>query len=361
MNMAVDSGLEVPPPFMPVLERFTRESGSLFEPGVNLVPIAYQERPFSRLLRLAVRDSRSGLADRHVFVKLFKDKQLAEAGGMQGRVAQDFAVTHEIYEWMCRWPDLGTVRPLACYPEHLAIITEEAPGPSLLEYVNARAAWFPSATQVAQLEEVAGRVGRWLRAFQTFAPVGAAVSAEPLSLADLRDYVDVRLRRLVAGGHWITEPLRREILAHIDRVGATVPGELLIQVPIHADFALGNILVSGDRIVVLDFAMAKRGSLLHDLSRLYVQLELLTTKPQFRPSTVSVLRRGLMAGFGGGVSETNPLFRLLTLMHRVNHFATLSNARESLLARLFSHRVRQRHRRWIQLELSQHAHEGANV
>jgi hypothetical protein len=355
------TGPQVPPSFAPVLERFTLESESLFESSVELVPIAYQERPFSRLLRLAVRDPRSGQAQRHVFVKLFNDKVVAEAGGMQGRVARDFAVTYEIYEWMSRWPDLGTVRPLACYPEHLAIVTEEAPGPSLLEYVNTHAAWFPSVTEVAHLEDVARRVGRWLRAFQTFVPADAAVSAEPLSLDDVRDYVDVRLRRLVAAGHWITERLRRDLLDHFERVGATVPGEQLVQVPIHADFALGNILVSGNRIVVLDFAMAKRGSVLHDLSRLYVQLELLTTKPQFRPATVAVLRRGVMTGFGGGVSESDPLFRLLTLMHRVNHFATLSNAREPLHARLFSHRVRQRHRRWIEAELRQGAPRSATV
>jgi hypothetical protein len=346
------TGLQVPPSFAPVLERFAGDSGALFGPGVELVPVAYQERPFSRLLRLAVREPRSGQAHRHVFVKLSKDKVVAEAGGMQGRVARDFAVTREIYEWMCRWPDLGTVRPLACYPEHLAIVTEEAPGRSLLEYVNAGAAWFPSASQLAQLEDVLQRVGRWLRAFQTFIPADAVVDSDPLSLGDVRDYIDIRLKRLVAGGHWITERLRRDILGHIDGVAETVPGEQLVQVPIHADFALGNILVSDNRIVVLDFAMAKRGAMLHDLSRLDVQLDLLTTKPQFRPATVAALRRGLMTGFGGGVSESAPLFRLLTLMHRVNHFATLSNAREPLHARIFSHRVRQRHRRWIEAELS---------
>jgi hypothetical protein len=120
---------------------------------------------------------------------------------------------------------------------------------------------------------------------------------------------------------------------------------------IDADLAPGNILIAGSRVVVLDFAMVQRGTRLHDISRLWVQLDTLRAKPQFRARTVRQLQRALLAGFDEGLSAERPLFRYLVMLHRINHFTTLSLAREHLLARALSRRVRHLHAAWIEREL----------
>jgi hypothetical protein len=348
--------------FAPVLDAFRPDAAACFRGPVRLRPDAYQERPYSHLLRVAVLNGESEQPASHVFVKVFKDKPVeGRTDGMRARVERDYATTREIHEAMARWPDLTVVRPVACYPEHLAIITEEARGPSLLQYIVENAAWFPRQEQVERLRVIATNVGRWLRAFQSTGVVSsepAPIPGGPFSLEGLREYVDVRLQRLVAARQWVNEELRQRILQHIDTLAGELSPADLRRTPIHGDFGAGNIIVGDGRVVVLDFAMVKRGSVFHDLSRLYVQLNVLTAKPQFRSRTIATLQRALLHGYDPEISADRPSFRLLMLMHRINHYATLSLGRERLAARLYSRRVSALHRRSIEAELARDAQPG---
>ncbi len=113
------------------------------------------------------------------------------------------------------------------------------------------------------------------RAFQAIDP-----SNERIALDDVRAYIDLRLQRLVAArSRVVTADTRVALLARIDDLGSAIPPDALRSVVIHADLAPGNVLVCGDRIVVLDFAMTARGTRLHDLTRLYVQTDLMRPSP----------------------------------------------------------------------------------
>ena len=90
---------------------------------------------------------------------------------------------------------------------------------------------------------------------------------------------------------------RLAVLNHIQALGAQIAPQDLKEVAVHSDLALGNILVSDGRIVVLDFAMSKLGTRLHDLTRLYVQLDLLAVKPRFSSRVVRRLQQALLNGF----------------------------------------------------------------
>jgi len=123
-------------------------------------------------------------------------------------------------------------------------------------------------------------------------------------------------------------------------------------VAIHADLAPGNVLVDDGRVVVLDFAMAGRGSYLHDISRLFLQLDVLRAKPQFRAPVVACLQNGLLRGLDPALTAAHPLFRYLLMLHRVNHLGTLSLSRERFPASVLNARVRRLHRAWIERELA---------
>ncbi len=142
------------------------------------------------------------------------------------------------------------------------------------------------------------------------------------------------------------------MLSHVDALGHRAAPEDLREVAVHSDLALGNIIVSGDRIVVLDFAMAKRGTRLHDLTRLAVQLDLLSVKPQFGSRVIRRLQLAVLEGFDPALRMDRPMFRLLTLLHRVNHLTTLSVNRFSPAEAVYNALVRRRHRRWIAAELA---------
>ena len=333
--------------FDPVLDRLTAEGARLFDDAdMRLDAVAYQERPFSYVLRVRVRRSRADASGPHLFIKVFKDKALDGGRQMRSRVAQDFVTTRTIHEFMSRWDDLGTVRPVACYDDLLALVTEETEGRTLLHYVEAEGRWFPSREALGNLTSTMDTVGRWLRAFHGFDDRRSQVA-----VADLRRYVDLRLERLVASGQIISAVDRQRVLDHLDALGLDIPPADLREVVIHADMAPANILVSGRRVVVLDFAMASRGSYLHDISRLFLQLDLLRAKPQFRPRVVEALQTALLRGLDPSLTPVHPLFRFLSMLHRINHLGTLSLGKERFPASLFSSRVRYLHRQWIESEL----------
>jgi Ser/Thr protein kinase RdoA (MazF antagonist) len=191
------------------------------------------------------------------------------------------------------------------------------------------------------------KAGSWVRAFQSIDPEPGRMSVDAL-----RSYIDIRLERLVsAPPASFGESDRARVLEYIGQLYATASADDRLEVPIHGDLAPANMLVSGDRVIVLDFAMCGRGSVLHDLSRLYLQVDLLRLKPQFSGSVVDSLGRSLLRGFDPQLTPDRPMFRLLLMQHRINHLATLSLNHERFPANLYSRRVRRHHRAHLEREL----------
>ena len=119
--------------------------------------------------------------------------------------------------------------------------------------------------------------------------------------------------------------------------------------------------VVGERVIVLDFAMCGRGSVFHDLSRLFLQIDLLRLKPQFTGGVVDRLKRSLLHGFDPQLSPDRPMFRALLMQHRINHLATLSLSHERFPSNLYNRRVRRYHRACLERELQRRPEDGAHV
>lgn len=339
----------VPDVFAPVLARLEADAIAYFGIApLRLVPAECDERPFSHVLRLSVCRAGDDHPISHLFVKVLKPKAIAGGSDtMRQRVAVDFDTTRRVYASMLPYKNLGAVPPVACYPEHLAIVTEQVEGQTLLEHLRTEAAWFPSDRRLDRLQETMATVGRWIRVFQSVDAPG-----DYLTVDRLRQYIDHRLDRLVrdVGGRF-TQDDRGRVLQHLDRLGRQIAPQELREVAGHADMALGNIIVSGRRIVVLDFEMAKLQSSLHDVTRVFVQIGLLGIKPHLRAPVVRRLQRALLDGFDPSLTVDLPLFRLLVLLHRVNHLTTLTVTRAPFAEAFYNRVVNRQHRRWIAEEL----------
>ena len=328
--------------FAPVLQRLEGDAQRYFGTAdVRLVPVGYEERPFSFLLRVEVWPPHGKEPATRAFLKIFKPKSPSAGVDLRARVVKDFETTRAISSFMKQWNDTGAIHPIACYEDVLAIVTEEASGTTLLERLRTQARWFPGRVRMQALDEVMAACGRWLERFHDFER-----SEGNVSVADLRSYIDVRLRRLV-DQRVMTGEYREQILRHLDRLAGGISTSDLREVAIHADLAPGNILVSADRIVVLDFAMAGRGSYLHDISRLFLQIDLLLAKPQFMTGTIRRLQAALLRGLDPSLTPAHPLFRYLLMLHRINHLGTLALHRERFPSSILSARARQLHRQWI--------------
>lgn len=336
---ALRSETELPAIFAPVLQRLRDDAPKVFSPGTRLTPVSYQERPFSNVMRIAVMASNDS-APGYCFAKIQTPKSIPDADAhMRNRVLHEYQVTAKVERALAGHSGLDALHPLACYPELFTIVTREIEGVTLLQYLANRLTWLAGRGASAQAEETAAQTGLWLRVFQSIDP-----SEECVDMAELRDYVDLRLVRLASSGQSpITALVRKRVLAHVEALGSVVPRIERRSVMLHADMAPANVMVTSRGVAVLDFAMASRGTYLHDISRLALQVDLLRGKPQFSPGSVRKLTAALLRSFAPDVTALHPLFRLMTLRHRINHLATLTLKRGSGAARLYNWRLRRMH------------------
>ncbi|HEX5473911.1 MAG TPA: aminoglycoside phosphotransferase family protein [Vicinamibacterales bacterium] len=296
--------------FEPLLARLAGGATQYFgDARTSLEPVGRLERPFSDLLRVRVTaDGRES----HAFVKVFRPRgsDPQEIAQLRRWVEREYRATARLHEALRGRPGLTALRPVAVFPDSLAIVTEEAAGLPL-DRVLRRALW--GASSATPLEAIAGRIGAWIRTYQ-----GVTESTGVLSLEERRDYLDVRLHRLVP--LLLDDRERARALALFDDLAARVSPAVLPLVAIHADLCPSNILVAPDGgVTVLDFAMAKTGSRLHDVAHLYMHLEFLGWRPRPRASRVPSVQRALVAGFDPAVTPADPLFRLMLLQHVVCH------------------------------------------
>jgi Ser/Thr protein kinase RdoA (MazF antagonist) len=211
--------------------------------------------------------------------------------------------------------DIAAVRPLALLPEYRALATEEVPGRPLGELLA------DFSQPEGWLEAVARRVGRWVRAYQTVVEAGGRIE-----LSQLRAYLDDRLRLLE--GRVLSSSDRRATLTRFDDLCREIGVSTAPVVAIHADLGPMNIIVDQNgRVAVLDFTMAKTGTIHHDLSHVYFHLELLAARNRKRRLLVPSLQRAMLEGYRPGLTAAEPLFRLMLLQHAVCHIALLAERR----------------------------------
>ena len=330
--------------FAPVLARL--EEDCVTRLGIERPAFVVERvlsRHYSETLQLLVNSPAAEA--RRVFVKIARsDSNPAEREETSRRVAWAFETMARLYQAMAVAPGLSVVRPLACYPEHLAIVTEGARGVTLLHLLETRARWWPSRHTLQQLSHSVARIGEWMQQFQRV----TSADTSSLSLSEMRAYIDDRLRLLVdIPKAAFSADDRRRLLNAFDAIAERVEADAIPSVLAHADFALGNVLVDGGDIVVLDFAAPARGARYHDVSHLFMQLDLLNAKPQFRPSVTRRLQEALLEGFDPGLRESEPLFQLLLFQHVACHYLGLARSSGGPAQRTFEWHLQRRHRRWL--------------
>jgi aminoglycoside phosphotransferase (APT) family kinase protein len=268
-----------------------------------------------------------------------------ERARLAARVETDFRKTQRVYDAMPVGQGLSVVRPVVCYPDHLAIVTEEARGHTLLQLLESKARWWPADPVRAQLIRTFRRTGEWLRAFQQ---IPVASQDDQVTLPRLAEYVRIRLDRLAR--------LSRSGIsaAEADRIHTAILNRLAdlatdraTPVAIHGDVAFGNVLATAEAIVVLDLVMTTKGTPYHDVAHLYMQLDLLQFKPHFRPGIVASLQEALLTGFARPDIVTDPLFEVLHTLHAANHLLGLVERPAGVFERLYNSRLIGRHRRWL--------------
>jgi len=305
-------------PLLPVIEalslRLPTDYGAT---RARIDVLGHVDGPFSSVQRLRIQTpARAAIA----YLKVPKShRDTEEERARIGRsLEREYEATLAVYRALQQDACIGAVRPIAWLPEHQALVTEEVPGRPLGNVL------MDSQRAAHELLAIADAVGKWVRTYQTLGPATGRIE-----LAERRHYLDVRLKLL--DGRVFSTADRRAVLdrfdALADRIGASVPA-----VPIHADLTPMNIIVGADgRVTVLDFTMAKTGTIHHDLSHVFFHLELLAGRHRGKRVTFRALQAAVLAGYDAELSAADPLFRLMLLQHAVCHVALLAERRVPVL------------------------------
>jgi hypothetical protein len=186
-------------------------------------------------------------------------------------------------------------------------------------------------------------VTRWLRGYQS---IGAGQSS--ISLADRREYLDLRLRQLE--GRALSAAERAATLARFDRLAAEIGTATVPAVRIHADLTPRNIVIDDRlRVTALDFTMAKDGPAHHDVSHLYLHMELMANRHRARAADIRAFQAGLLQADGSRSLIDDPLFKLMLMQHSVCHVALIAEKRLPLLDAVYRWFLRRRWRLCAQM------------
>lgn len=269
-------------------------------------------RPFSTLYKINLKlDGAESSVIYLKFFRLYAEKEQPE------NVVRDYETTRFWHNKFSGHDSFKVVKPLYCDAEKYVIITEESKGQDLSNLVEKYFQIFPKLHFREQLNGRLEQVGKWLRYFQSIAVEN---ESEDLTLQSLIEYIDIRLRGLVANPKvQFDDPMRLNILDYFRLLWKDVLPADLKKCYMHSDLSLSNVLVDDASITVLDFNKIDVGSRFKDPARFYHQLHLLENKPMFRRSLIADLKKSFLKGYGEELLERHPLFKIYLMIHHISH------------------------------------------
>lgn len=280
-----------------------------------------ERRRHSRILRVGV--ARSQGHQRLVIKQVIPDQTDPDAREAAAqRVRTEYAVMKRLYEGLETNGRFALVRPVACAPEHLALVMDEVSGTSLDVLIQRNGKGWPAARSRQLLHDACVLAGEWLRTFQTFTsqqgdpgPYLAALASE------IRTYVDCLARRPLVR---FSGELGAAVAGFVDRaLRATSPGKAAVT-GATGEFCPANTLVEGERLTVLDFGMYGLNTSLSDPAQFYQHLEMLRHKPLYRPQLVRELQRGFLEGYRQPALDGDPLFSLYRIKYKLSRMEATS-------------------------------------
>jgi Ser/Thr protein kinase RdoA (MazF antagonist) len=297
--------------------------------------------PFSRVLELQVSGTEQPLT---VFVKILKPRSdtAEELQATRRNVTREFETLTRVEAALRGEPQLAAPRPIACYPELHALVTERVDGEPLARVLS-KLRGAPSTRAIDRVVGVMRNIAHWLKTFQGMEPPGP-----PVSLEKMRSYLDARLRPL-AELRVCSWSLRDRLLVYFDCRAGDVPASELASMPVHADFTPENVIVGPGSVGVLDFTMAKQGARYLDVAHLYMHIEMLKARPWFRPGAIDLSTTALLSGYDNSLQTDRALFDLLLIQNVVCfvlHTAQ-TNATGSIPSRLLAEHLRRRQMKWL--------------
>lgn len=313
-------------------------------------------RPYSTVYRLQFRSAGESSSPA-LYAKVFRPsaKNLQNQQKYLQRLQTEFEVAQQLRAALPEQAQFAFVRPVAYYPELLALVTEESRGRVLAEIISDACKPWALRKALEQTVLHCRRAGQALAAMQA-----ATRSATPFDPDEFLDYVKLRLQRLLESTSVPFSSNDYKLVRNfLERALLVLPAEQLTQCGCHSDYAPFNLLADEERVTVLDFSMFKTGSCYNDVTYFHHRVEGYLHKPIYRTDAIRTVQRAFLEGYNAACGRTqNPvendlLFRVLWMKHVINNYSAIMRnrvgrgKRVSLTLRAFNQHIFRRYNEWL--------------
>lgn len=301
------------------LEKLMADPARYFPEAAGMPRVLAMTRQGRRLSEIARVDIALGPSTASIYVKVHRNPN-APLSRLQRKARVEFETLRHLHERFGAVPGCAVVRPIAFFPEHLAVVTEAGAGQNLHRLVKRHAAvWSGRAGQATAVEHCR-MAGVWLCHFQAITDQGRQ---ELLPVGQLLEGIEsdvalcVTLGLPPADGDGLVDGARARITALRDHRFAVV-GQ-------HPDFQPDNVLVSPRGVTVLDFTSFQYGAPFSDVARFVAALEFLGKSPFYPRRRLRNLGAAFLRGYGEGATATKPTMILYLIQHMVRAARTVGS------------------------------------
>ncbi|NOY84207.1 MAG: aminoglycoside phosphotransferase family protein [Nitrospirae bacterium] len=328
-NIISKSGTQVPQfysekqkaAYTRVTTRLAQESeryfGECVPPVFSIVRIF--RRPFSDIIQCVVQFDQKSFG---VYIKfpLVKENVEGEYERIHKNTKREVEVTKEFSSFFSNERAVSVPDVIAFFPDELVIVTKEKEGVPLMSLIAQTGKGKPGSEKLDLLKHACFQVGKALKVFQKMPVLNMGKDELP---SNLISYVDLRLRLLLEHG-FIQMKERLNVVNYLEKQLEKTDGQTLNLCSVHGDFALGNILISGDQVVFLDLGMYRQGPPSFDFAYFHQHLDDLITNPFFLGTTITHLQDAFLKGYSENFIRESPLFLSYYVRNMVNQLLDLS-------------------------------------
>jgi tRNA A-37 threonylcarbamoyl transferase component Bud32 len=305
-----------------VVQRLREDPQRYFEGAVApiLSPILSLHRPVSQLVKCRAESPHGSCG---VYIKFFLSRRPtaeAHARAVQ-RLYKEAEVTRDFYARLGTNPLYAVPRIIAFFPEEKAIVMEESAGQRLLDVLLQKGRGYPTRSSLHELAQYCRAVGGWLKHFQSLTQSATDTQLEQV---DFLEYVTLRLAKLQKSHSALRDDMADRLLGSLQRLLQQHPEHAEKMCGVHGDLSLSNILVTSDKVTVLDFSMYQIGSSYNDPAYFYSRIEsvyhLMIAK-----STISFLQKSFIDSYDNNIKISDNKFIIYYIRHKINRMLSLSD------------------------------------